>query len=97
MSWQRYDEPVELLQKRFQYFPQAFRWRGRYFMVASVERCWSVSGRGWRQPVGRHYFRLRCTEGSFELYQDLAANTWHVGRAALGATSRAPLGQLSHA
>lgn len=97
MNWQRYDESVELLQKRFQYFPQAFRWRGGHYIVDSIERCWTVSRRGWKRRVARHYFRLCCPEGIFELYHDLAANTWHLGRAVLGSSSESAVGQLARA
>jgi hypothetical protein len=90
MTWQRYDEAIEVIQKRFQYFPQIFRWRGGHYSVQEVERCWTASRTGWRRQATRHFFRLRCPEGTFELYQDLRANTWHLGRAMLGASSGSP-------
>jgi hypothetical protein len=95
MKWEQVDEAVEILQKRFQYFPQVFCWRGGHYAAQSVEKCWSVCHRGWRRRVARHYFRLRCPEGRFELYQDVRANTWHLGRAMLGADSSPPLAQTA--
>jgi hypothetical protein len=63
--------------KRFGYFPQTFVWHGRRYEVHAVERCWTVSRR-WVWDVERHCFRVRCAEGTFELYQDAKRNTWHV-------------------
>lgn len=81
MAWKLYDEAIEILERRFQYFPRAFRWRGRRHDVEAVEECWTVSRQGWRRRVERHFFRVQCAEGTFELYQDLEANTWHLRRA----------------
>jgi hypothetical protein len=46
--------------------------------VHAVERCWTVSRRGGR--VERHCFRVRCPEGTIEVYQDVRHNTWHLQR-----------------
>lgn len=85
MGWKIYDEAVEIVSRRFEYYPSVFRWRGRFFRVDDVERCWTRSRRGtWRdrrRRVERHFFLLRCDEGTFEMYQDLRANTWHLRRA----------------
>lgn len=97
MKWQQVDEAVEILQKRFQYFPQVFRWRGGHYTAQSVEKCWTVCRTGWRRQVERHYFRLRCSEGRFELYQDVRDNTWHLGRAMLGVRSGAAVRQSARA
>lgn len=64
---------VEMLDKRYGYFPKTFRAGGRTYTVTHVERCWTVPG---RSP--RHYFRVRCAEGNFVLCQDVNANTWQV-------------------
>ena len=87
MGWKIYDEAVEMVGRRFDYYPRLFRWRGKYHRVYDVERCWSRSRRprwrGRRGRVDRHFFRVRCDEGTFEVYQDLRANTWHLRRANL--------------
>jgi len=75
MSWKSYDEAVDLLERRFQFFPQAFRWRGRRYEVETVERSWTAS-----RPRRRRYFRVHCTPGIFDLYHDLTASTWHIRR-----------------
>jgi hypothetical protein len=28
--------------------------------------------------MDRHYFQVRCAEGTFNVYQDLTHNTWHI-------------------
>jgi hypothetical protein len=81
MAWKIYDEAVEMEQRRFQYFPRVFRWRGRRYEVETVERCWTVSRRGWKRRVERHFFQVRCSEGDFELYQDVRTGIWHLRRA----------------
>ena len=83
MGWKIFDEPLELTERRFQYFPRRFRWRGQDYRVQQVKECWTVSRRGWQQRVERHFFRVQCAEGEFELYQDVRENTWHLRRARL--------------
>jgi hypothetical protein len=66
-------EAVEMLEKRFGYFPKRFRWHGKIYDVEAVERCWT----GVRSNP-RLSFRVRCREGSFELSQDVRLNKWEV-------------------
>lgn len=73
------DEPVEMQEKRFGFFPKAFRWHGKRYDVKSVERSWTVANR-----TPRLYFRVRCDEGLFVLYQDVKSSTWHLTRSSLG-------------
>jgi len=73
-------EAIEMQAKRFGYFPRTFLWRGRRYDVHAVERCWTTGTRQWGGRVQRHYFRVRCVEGDFDLFQDLRHNTWHVAR-----------------
>ncbi len=75
----RRGEAIRMEVKRFGYFPQTFIWHGRRYEVHAVERCWTVSRR-WVWDVERHCFRVRCAEGTFELYQDAKRNTWHMDR-----------------
>lgn len=93
MGWKIYDEPLEMIDRRFQYFPRRFRWRGEQYRVQQVQECWTVSRRGWRQRVERHFFCVECAEGAFELFQDVRDNTWHLRRAKL---STAPPRWLQH-
>lgn len=74
-------EPIEMRARRHGYFPRVFMWRGQQYDVDAVERCWTVTRRGQRGgQVERHCFRVRCREGTFEVYQDLRRNTWHLQR-----------------
>lgn len=60
-------ETIEMLARRYDYFPASFRWRGRRFIVLAVEKCWTMAG----QPA-RRLFRVRCADGCFTLEQTLA-------------------------
>lgn len=91
MGWKIYDEMVDMKQRRFQYFPRVFRWRGRSYRVESVVRCWTVVRRGWRGRIARHFFHVRCAEGDFELFQDARSATWHLRRARLARRALATL------
>jgi hypothetical protein len=83
MGWRIYDEAVDVIKRRFQYFPLLFRWRGRHYHVDAVDRSWTVSQRVWRRRVERRFFQVRSGEGTFELYQDLRTGGWHLRRARL--------------
>ena len=71
-------EPIEMRERRHGYFPKTFVWRGHKYHVHAVERCWTVSRRRRGGRVEQHRFRVRCREGTFELYQDVRHNTWHI-------------------
>lgn len=66
-------EAVEIQEKRFGYFPKAFRWRGRNYHVEAVERCWTKAS---KRP--QLCFRVRCPEGQFDLIQDVRLNAWQL-------------------
>jgi hypothetical protein len=83
MNWKIYDEAVDMMKQRFRFSPHVFRWRGRYYHVEAVERCWTVSRRRRRRRMERRYFQVQCAGGTFELYQDLKIGTWHLRRARL--------------
>ncbi len=68
-------EAVEIQEKRFGYFPKVFRWHGKRYIVQAVERCWTVANR-----APRLCFRVRCDEGTFDLYQDVRGNTWQLAQ-----------------
>jgi len=73
-------EPIEMRERRHRYFPKLFVWRGQRYHVDAVERCWTVSRRSRGGQVERHCFRVRCPQGTFEVYQDVRCNTWHLQR-----------------
>ncbi|MCC7354282.1 MAG: hypothetical protein IT330_11035 [Anaerolineae bacterium] len=77
MNWQSY-EPIELIAKRFGFFPAVFGWRGQEFQVEAVEECRTVMA-GWLPPWRKEVrFRVRTSAGTFELAQDIQRDLWHV-------------------
>ena len=81
MPWKIYDETVEMIDRRFQYLPETFRWRGQRYDIDAVERSWTVAGRGWRRHIQRRFYMVRCGEGVFEIFQDLKTGIWWLRRA----------------
>jgi len=79
---QRRKQPdvVVMRQRRHGYFPYVFVWRGCEYRVEAVERCWTICRRGRGGKVEGHCFRVRCREGTFELFQDARAGTWSMRR-----------------
>jgi len=75
-------EPIEMATKRHGYFPNTFVWRGRRHQVQTVERCWTESSRHGYDQAERHYFRVRCAAGRFDLAQDIQRNEWTLERVA---------------
>ena len=85
---------IEMRQRRFNYFPQSFRWHGLTYYVQAVERSWTkMGGSLLRRRAERLCFRVRavalphehegtpaCPPRKFDIYQDLIANTWHLER-----------------
>ncbi len=71
-------EAIEMRARRFGYFPRTFIWRGCEYQVEAVERCWTTAARRNSDRMERHYFQVRCAEGTFNVYQDLRHNTWHI-------------------
>lgn len=65
------NDAVEILEKRFGYFPHEFRWRGHTHQVQAVERTWTRMGR-----AAQLCFRVRCQEGVFDLMQNAKTNIW---------------------
>ncbi len=74
----RVNEPIQVCDKQYNYFPKTFHWRGRLHHVRAVERCWSVNQRRWRGAVERHCFRVRTVNAVYDLYQDLSQDQWYL-------------------
>lgn len=71
-------EPIALLSRRHNYFPQRFLWRGEKYSIYAVERAWTEMSCGGKEP--RHFFRVKCVEGIFDLYQDVNLNAWYLAQ-----------------
>ena len=76
----RRPEAIDMRARRFGYFPRTFVWRGHEYQVEAVERCWTTGTRRSGGRMERHHFQVRCAEGTFNLFQDLNHNTWHIAR-----------------
>ena len=90
MHWKIYDETVDVVDRRFQYLPQVFRWRGQRYDIDVVESTWIVARGGWRRDVRRRFFQVRCGEGVFEIFQDLRTGLWWLRRAKLASLRTLP-------
>lgn len=80
MTVQRF-ESVELLEKRFNFFPSMLRWNGHPMQVDRVDACHIQRG-GWLTPWRRLLrFRVRTGEGRFDLIHDPQRNVWRMAEA----------------
>ena len=69
----RTPEAVTLLARTHDFFPAAFRWRGRRFDVLRIELCWKV-----QQPAPCRLFQVRTAAGSFVLRYSLKTARWEM-------------------
>lgn len=70
-------EPVEVVEQRFNFLPQRFRWRGNLWCVRLVVRVWEQQHRAGAPP--RRYYEVVCQGGgNYVLFQDLQVGTWHL-------------------
>lgn len=68
-------EPIEVIEQRFNFLPQCFRWRGAVRQVRHVVSIRDQAG----GPAPRRYYEVICHDGgSCVLFQDLCLGTWHV-------------------
>jgi hypothetical protein len=70
----RRKDPIHMVSRRHNYFPRRFLWRGTHYDVHSVERAWTEM----KRSGGQHFFRVRCSEGTFDIYQDISLNAWYL-------------------
>lgn len=81
-------ESVEIRQRRHNYFPQVFAWKGQEYQVEAVEQCWTIPRHGQGNRVKGHCFRVRarprsakaCQENTFDLFRDIQTGDWHMQR-----------------
>jgi len=74
------NEPIQICDTRFNYFPKTFLWRGKAHYVRAVDRCWTITRRRLLGTVERHCFRVRTADAVYDLHQDLARNRWYLDR-----------------
>lgn len=77
MAWAARTEPVEVVDQRWNFLPDRFRWRGDLQRVRAVARVWEQPELGL-QPA-RRYFEVICGQGKrYVLFQDVQVGTWHM-------------------
>lgn len=70
-------EPIEVVEQRYNFLPQRFRWRGNTWRVRRVVRIWDYEHNALMPP--RRYFRVLCQDdAAHTVFQDLRLGTWHM-------------------
>ena len=70
-------EPIALFEKRYNYQPLRFMYRGEERRVRRVEKSWGESAT-WRRPP-RRYFRVRCQDDQvFHIIHDVQLDAWYL-------------------
>ena len=61
-------DAIQMLQRRFNYFPKTFTWNGQTIHVEHVVRCWTMAG--------KLVFRVQCAAGTYDVTQNVRHDTW---------------------
>jgi hypothetical protein len=65
----REEDAIDMRERRHEYFPKTFAWRGEEHHVAVVEKCWTEDD--------RHCFRVRTHRGvTVDVVQNVRRNMW---------------------
>lgn len=67
-------EAIEMIERRFSWFPLKFSWRGRIYEVDAVNECKTVTNR-WDQ-CGMHHYWVRSGDQLFHLCEVLPRSQW---------------------
>jgi hypothetical protein len=72
-------EPIALCEKRYNFLPQRFMYRGEERKVRRVEKVWAERAT-WRKPP-RQIYRVRCQDDQmFDLVHDVRLDAWYLER-----------------
>ena len=72
-------EPIALCEKRYNFLPQRFMYRGEERKVRRVEKVWAEPAT-WRKPP-RQIYRVRCQDDQmFDLVHDVRLDAWYLER-----------------
>ncbi len=74
-------QKIEMMSRRFGYFPRTFRVGAVTHTVTRVDRCWTTSTRS--HPLAHHYFAVTCEDGAYTVYQDIKTGEWYLSGKAL--------------
>ena len=70
-------EPIALCEKRYNFLPQRFMYRGEERKVRRVEKVWAERAT-WRKPP-RQIYRVRCQDDqTFDLVHDVRLDAWYL-------------------
>lgn len=70
-------EPISLFEKRHNYLPRRFMYRGQEWLVRRIEKVWDEAAT-WRNPP-RRFFKVRCQDDSvFHLINDVRLDAWYL-------------------
>jgi len=72
-------EPIFLREKRFNFLPRRFLYRGEEGMVRRIEKIWGEEATWGKTP--RRLFRVRCQDDQiFHLIHDVRLDAWYLER-----------------
>lgn len=71
-------DKIKMVERRFDFFPAKFFWRGRLHQIEAVNECKTITGR-WGDGT-RHHFWVRCNGQVMHLCEALPAGDWRVYR-----------------
>ena len=57
-------------------FPAKFFWKGRWFVVESMEDIWPYTGKWWEGESKKIYFRIYADGSLFEILTDGSGKWW---------------------
>ena len=70
-------EPIALCEKRYNFLPQRFMYRGEERKVRRVEKVWAERAT-WRKPP-RQIYRVLCQDNQmFDLVHDVRLDAWYL-------------------
>jgi hypothetical protein len=67
-------ETIQMLERRFNWFPAKFSWQGRVYTVDAVNECKTVTDR-WSEG-GMHHFWVRSAGRRFHLCEVWPRSRW---------------------
>jgi hypothetical protein len=69
-------ESIQVLERKFGYFPVKFKWAGQVVEIDAVEQCRTEM---WGHPKrARYYFKVRCGSILYWLSEDAESHTWAI-------------------
>jgi hypothetical protein len=70
------NENIQVLERKFGYFPVKFRWAEQVVEIDAVEQC-RTEIRGHSRKT-RYHFKVRCGSVQYWLSEDTESSTWSI-------------------